>query len=178
MRVYSERIGRRRLARAAGHEVASFDPFAHLLDLGAEHRLRPARHLEAVVLGRIVAAGHHQAGIGSRLRDRVIEGGRRHDTDSPHLEPAENQALLDSSRKPVAAGPDVTAQGDDRAILGHQVLNARPTASATSSVSSVSEAADVVPRKIWAGATGLLELEIASMNARGRRRARDGRPGS
>ena len=71
-------VGRRDVgapqASRAGGEAPRVDARAQVLDVGAGKRGAVHHHLEAVVVGRIVAAGHHHA----RLRAEVMRGKVRH----------------------------------------------------------------------------------------------------
>ena len=65
----------RRRARGATpvRKRARLDALAQLLDLGAVDRAAPADDLEAVVLGRVVAAGDHHAAVGLEVEHREVE---------------------------------------------------------------------------------------------------------
>src|SRR3546814_11448842 len=53
--------------------VARFRHTAQLLDVLAEEGAALEHHLEAVVIGRIVTAGHHDAAVHAQRRRGVIE---------------------------------------------------------------------------------------------------------
>ena len=56
-------------------------PLHQRLDFGAVNRAAVEAHLEAVVVGRIVAAGDLDAASHGLVVQRPVEHGRRHDAD-------------------------------------------------------------------------------------------------
>src|SRR5205807_3513723 len=60
-------------------DIAEFDAGLDALDLGLSERRAGNHHLEAVVIGRIVAAGDHDATLGAEvLRGEVAHRGGDH----------------------------------------------------------------------------------------------------
>ena len=77
---------------SAGHEVALLDELAQLLDLGAVDGRLAAQDLEAVVLGRVVAAGDQHAAVGVEVEHREVEHRRGHDADVDDVDARRQQA--------------------------------------------------------------------------------------
>ena len=90
---------------------------AELLDVFAEERLVLQHHLEAVVVGRVMAAGDHDAAVDLQRRLGVIEHRRRPQADPHHVDAALRQALdqrrfeLDRGDATVAAHRHAGAAG-------------------------------------------------------------------
>ena len=108
--------------------------------LPAEH------HLEAVVVGRVVRARHHDPAIDRERRRREIEHRRRPEADAHHVDAGARQAL-DQRRLELGRGqPPVTADRDALAAgLGQHRGKARPMARASAAEQGLADdAADVV----------------------------------
>src|SRR5262249_43082737 len=88
---------------------------AQVLDLLAVQRLLADADLEAVVVGRVVAAGHLDAAVQVPVEEGEVEQRRGADPDVEHPEPGRRDAL--GGRRPVAVGGEA-AVGPE----GHRVL--------------------------------------------------------
>ena len=106
-------------------EVPRFRDAPQVPDVVAEEGRLLEGHLEAVVVGRIVGAGHHHAAVDRQGMGRVVEHRRRAAADPPHVDTGRRQALdqrrlqfgrreasvvADRRRRP-AAPPDNGAEG-------------------------------------------------------------------
>ena len=69
----------------AGFESLCGEDAVDLLDRGAVDGALAEHRFEAVVIGGIVGAGDHDAGLGAQMVDRVVEQRRGHDADVGHL---------------------------------------------------------------------------------------------
>ena len=74
------------------HHIALSGHAANLLDLRAVEGLLADHHLEAVVVGRVMAAGHHRRAIGFQGIGREIEHWCRAKPNPHDFQPASTQA--------------------------------------------------------------------------------------
>ena len=88
---------------------------AHLLDVGAEKGVAAERHLEAVIVGRIVAAGDHDAAGDVELGGGEIEHRRRPEADLHHIHAAFGEAADQRGLHERRAFAAVAADRDARA---------------------------------------------------------------
>src|SRR5437667_11310621 len=90
----------------AGLELAGLDAPAQVLDLPAVQRLLAEAELEAVVVRRVVAAGHLDAAVQVPVEEREVHERRGADADVEHLEAGRRDARGDRGR--VALGGEAT----------------------------------------------------------------------
>ncbi len=109
-------VGGRDVVRAVGAgaagEVAGFDPRAQRLDVGARQRLAGDDHLEPVVVGRVVAAGHHHAALRAELVGGEVGHRRRHHADVDDVGPRRADAVVERADE-LGPGQAAVAAGDD-----------------------------------------------------------------
>ena len=77
----------------AGPDATALDPSAQLLDLLAVERLLTEAHLEAVVVGGVVAPRHLDATLEAPVEKREVHEGRGADTEVDDGEPGRHQTL-------------------------------------------------------------------------------------
>ena len=95
----------------------------------AEEGAAAEHHLEAVIVGRIVAAGDHDAAVDVELGLGIIEHRRRPEPDPDDVGAARGQASDQRRLEPRRAFPPVAADRDAGAAAApHQGAEARPTA--------------------------------------------------
>jgi hypothetical protein len=102
-------------------EVAFANEPQEALDGLAPHRLHAFAQLESVVLDRIVAARHLQAGVRAGGDDGVIEAGRRHLPHQRHLHAGRDEALGHALEDARAREPEVAPHGDGLLAAAAQV---------------------------------------------------------
>ena len=90
---------------------------AELLDVLAEEGAAEEHHLEAVIVGRIVAAGDHDAAVHGQLGLGEIEHRRRPEPDPHHIDAAFGQAA-DQRRLQLRRAGAAVAADRDRAAAG------------------------------------------------------------
>ena len=106
-------------ARALGHDVALRGHAADLLDRRAVERLPADHHLEAVVVGRVVAARHHHRAVRLLVIGGEIQHRRRAEPDAHHLEPAGAQPGHQLPLEFRGMQAAVIADGHARAAAAH-----------------------------------------------------------
>ena len=99
-------------AALTGREAAFGGARAERLDLAAEDAARGEHHLEAVVVRRIVRAGHHDAAVGWELADGVVEQGRRPPADARDPHAGGNQSVHQGGLQFRRGQPAIVADGD------------------------------------------------------------------
>ncbi len=107
------------LVRALGvAERARLETATQILDLVAVHRLAAQAELEAVVVGRVVAAGDLDAAVEVPVEDREVDERRRHHAELDDAEPGRAKAVDQGGgvgvRGEPAVAPDAHA---GRAVL-------------------------------------------------------------
>ena len=103
--------------RGFRHDVAGRRLLAQCTDLLAVERLAAEDDLEAVVVGRIVAAGDHHGTVSRQPGVGVIQHRRRAAADAQRLDPGGTQAVRQGRLERGARQPAVIADGD-RAAAG------------------------------------------------------------
>src|SRR5262249_52604291 len=88
----------------AGSEPTALDPSPGVLDLLAVERLLAEAHLEAIVLGRIVAPRHLDAAPAAPVEEREVHERRRAGAQGDDREPTGDQ--------PLAEGGGVAIRGE------------------------------------------------------------------
>ena len=102
------------IALAAALETVARDALVKVLD-GAFGQGLPAHHdLEAVVVRRIVAAGHRHAATGIESVRRVIDDRRGHGAKIDHVDAGFAQSIGQRPRQLRAGKPAVTPHHDFR----------------------------------------------------------------
>jgi hypothetical protein len=109
IRLQHGRLARRSLAdleRALGGDLSQ------PLDGRAMHGLVPQHHLEAVIVRRIVRAGHHHPAVGGQVEDGEIEHRRGPEPDAQDLQPGRCQSFDQRPFELGRAQPAVIADRD------------------------------------------------------------------
>src|SRR5262249_34672489 len=90
-------------------ERPRFEAAAHVLDLVAVQRLAAEAELEAVVVGRVVAARDLDAAVEPPMEDREVHERRRDGPELDHVEPGRPEAADQRGRVRVRREPAVAA---------------------------------------------------------------------
>ena len=93
------------------------DGFVQRLDGVAVDRLSGQHHLEAIVVGRIVAAGDHDAGLGVQHVGAEIHHGRGDDAEVDHVDAGVLQTLRQGAGQFGAGEPAILADDDSAFAL-------------------------------------------------------------
>ena len=88
-------------------EAAPLDDVRYFLHLGPVERAFAAGHLKAVIIGRVVAPGHHDAAFHVQGEEGKVKQGRRHNAEVYHRQAPFRHALHDKGPEPVGAEPAV-----------------------------------------------------------------------
>src|SRR5947207_216336 len=99
------------LRSPAGLELAGLEAPAQVLDLPAVQRLLAEAELEAVVVGRVVAAGHLDAAVQVPVEEREVHERRGADADVEHADAGRRDARGDRGRVGIGGEAAVAADG-------------------------------------------------------------------
>jgi hypothetical protein len=99
------------------HHVAGLCLPAQRTDLLAEERFSCEHHLEAVVVGRIVTAGHHHRAVGPERGRGIIQHRRRTASDAHRLDAAGTKTFDEGRFHLGARQPPIEADRDGDAAL-------------------------------------------------------------
>ena len=140
------------LARA-GLEIAALDARAQRLDLIAVERFAGDHHLQAVVLGRVVAAAHGDAAAAAQVMRREVGNGRRRHADIDHVGARAGDAFGQRRDQLGARQPAVAAHREGRRVALASERAERPAdvAHDRRRQAAADDAADVVGAKDLGG---------------------------
>src|SRR6185503_15195617 len=93
----------------AAEEGAGFQPTPEVLDLVAVQRFASEAELEAVVVGRIVAAGDLDAAVEVPMEDREVDEGCGHDAELDDPEPGRAETVDQGGRICIRGEPAVAS---------------------------------------------------------------------
>ncbi len=96
----------------SGFPITGRCHFAHAANIGAVKGPILQHHLAAVPVGRIVAAGHHQAGIGIQFKHAEIQHRRGAQADFDHIAARRHQAARHRRRQQRRRHAAIAAQRD------------------------------------------------------------------
>jgi hypothetical protein len=100
------------IGAAPGGQVADLDALAQRQDVVAGERVARQHHFQAVVVGRVVAAGHHDAAAGAEVVGGEVEHRRGDAADVDHVDAAFLQAARQRLGKRRTREPAVAADAD------------------------------------------------------------------
>ena len=146
-----------------GHHVLTADRARHLgrapvlvpdagenaLNLVGEERDAADHHLEAVVFGRIVRAGHGDARAVAEVDGGEVENGRRHHTNVDDVHACGSDALHQGAREPLARQAAVAADAErgPAGLVRHRAEHPADLADGILRQSLVNNAANVISLK-------------------------------
>ena len=119
----------------------TLDDVEHFLDGFAVQGARAADALEAVVLGRIVAARNHDCAVGVEILRRIIEDWRRHGADVGDVAAGGQQPCTQRVAQARGTETAIAAQVDFSPPLCRRMYVPRPSPSCSTSGLSSSESA-------------------------------------